>query len=134
MAVQFSVASRNARLQAHETAVGASPILRLVAGAVPASCAAADPGAVLASLTLPADWQGAPSAGASALAGTWSGTGAAAGTIGHYRIYASDGVTCHEQGTCTATGGGGDMTFDNLSIAVNQPVTITGHTLTDGNA
>jgi hypothetical protein len=34
----------------------------------------------------------------------------------------------------TATGGGGDLTLDNVSIATNQPVTITSFTLTEANA
>jgi len=48
MAVQLSVTARNARLDAIETAVGTSPILRIRTGAAPANCAAADAGTVLA--------------------------------------------------------------------------------------
>ena len=33
-----------------------------------------------------------------------------------------------------ATGGGGDMTVDNTSFASGQAFTVTGFTLTDGNA
>ncbi len=36
-----------------------------------------------------------------------------AGTVGHYEIMDSTGTVCHEQGTVTATGGGGDMTVVN---------------------
>jgi hypothetical protein len=46
----------------------------------------------------------------------------------------SGGTVCHMQGTVTATGGGGDMTIDNTSIASGQSVTVTGFTLTEGNA
>jgi hypothetical protein len=38
------------------------------------------------------------------------------------------------QGTVTATGGGGDLTVDNVSFASGQAFTVTGFTLTDGNA
>jgi hypothetical protein len=38
------------------------------------------------------------------------------------------------QGSITATGGGGDMTLDNTSIASGQTITVTGFTLTAGNA
>lgn len=118
MALQYSVAVRNAKLDAVETAIGASPILKIRTGAPPANCAAADIGTVLATLTLPADWMAAAANGTKAKAGTWEDTSAdAAGTAGHYRIYASDGITCHEQGTVTATGGGGDMTVDNVVFA-----------------
>lgn len=135
MTIQLSVAVRNARLDAIETAIGTSAIMRLRSGAPPANCAAADSGTLLATINLASDWAGAASAGTKA----WNNlpvafTGAAAGVIGHYRIYASDGTTCHEQGTVTVTGGGGDLTTDNVNIAVSQNGTITGKSLTDGNA
>ena len=38
-------------------------------------------------------------------------------------------ATAHIQGSVTATGGGGDMTLDNTSIASGQTVTITSFTL-----
>lgn len=134
MTLQYSVAVRNAKLDAVETAIGASAILKIRSGAVPATCATADAGTVLATLDLPADWMAAASAGSKAKAGTWSDASADnAGTAAHFRIYASDGTTCHAQGTVTATGGGGDLTVDNTSIAAAQAVTITGFTLTDGN-
>lgn len=135
MTVQNSVAARNARLDAFETAVGTSAILKFRTGAQPATCATADSGTVLATLNLPSDWLAAASGGSKAKSGTWEDTSAdAAGTIGHYRIYASDGTTCHEQGSVTITGGGGDMTVDNTSVAVAQLVTVSGYTKTAGNA
>jgi hypothetical protein len=135
MALQQSVAVRNAKLDAVETAIGTSPVLKIRTGAPPANCAAADSGTVLATCTLPADWMAAASSGTKAKAGTWEDTSAdAAGTAGHFRIYASDGTTCHEQGTVTATGGGGDMTVDNAVFAVGQQFTVTNFVKTAGNA
>lgn len=135
MTVQFSVAVRNARLDAVETAIGASAIMKIRTGAAPASCATADSGTVLATLALPADWMAAAAAGSKAMAGSWADASAdAAGTAAHFRIYANDGVTCHEQGTVTATGGGGDLQVDNTSFAAGQAFSVTGFTLTDGNA
>lgn len=135
MALQNSVAVRNAMLDARETAIGTSPILKMRTGAPPAACATADAGTVLATMTLPSDWMAAASGGTKAMSGTWQDLQAdAAGTCGHFRIYASDGTTCHEQGVLTATGGGGDMTIDNAVLAVNQPVSVTGYTWTSGNA
>lgn len=135
MAIQLSVNTRNARLDAIETLIGASAVLKLRTGAAPADCAAADSGTVLATLNLPADWMAAAAAGSKAKTGTWSDAAAdAAGTAGHFRLYASDGITCHMQGSVTITGGGGDLTLDNNIIAVGQVVTITGFTLTDNNA
>jgi len=135
MAIQLSVAVRNARLDVIESTIGTSAILRLRTGAPPATCATADSGTVVATMNLPADWMAAGSAGAKALAGAWQDLLAdAAGTVGHFRIYDSGGTVCGMQGTVTITGGGGDMTLDNNVLAINQPVSITTFTLTDANA
>jgi hypothetical protein len=135
MAIQFSTTVRNARLDAIETAIGVSAVLKIRTGAAPADCGTADSGTVLATITLPSDWMSAASAGAKAKLGTWQDASAdAAGTAAHWRLYASDGTTVHAQGTVTATGGGGDLTLDNTSIAAAQVVTITSWTLTDANA
>lgn len=135
MSLQYSVAVRNAKLDAVETAIGASAILKIRTGAAPANCAAADSGTVLATLNLPADYMAAAASGTKAKSGTWEDASAdAAGTAAHFRLYASDGTTCHAQGTVTATGGGGDMTVDNVVFAAGQAFTITSFTLTAGNA
>lgn len=135
MAFQFSAASRNAALDAIETATGASAVLKIRSGAAPASVATADSGTVLATLNLPADWLAASAAGSKSLSGTWQDASAdAAGTAAHFRVYATDGTTAHIQGSITATGGGGDMTLDNVSIAAGQSVSVTAFTLTAGGA
>lgn len=135
MAVQLSVAVRNARLDAIESTISTSAIMKIRTGAQPATCATADSGTVLATLNLPSDWLAAASGGSKAKSGTWEDASAdAAGTAAHFRIYASDGTTCHMQGSVTVTGGGGDLTLDNVVIAAGQQVTITGFTITDGNA
>jgi len=135
MAIQLSVAVRNARLDAIETTIGTSARLKIRTGAPPADCAAADSGTVLADITCPSDYLAAASSGSKAKAGTWEDLSAdAAGTAAHFRLYASDGTTTGAQGTVTATGGGGDLTVDNTSFAAGQKFTVTGFTLTDGNA
>lgn len=139
MAQQFSVAVRNARLDAIEAAIGASPKLRFYSGAQPASCAAARTGTLLAELTLSSDWMAQAANGSKAFAGSWSGAGAAAagaGTnIGHFAIMDSTGATCHLQGKVGATGDAtADMTVDNLNLAQGQAISVTTFTQTDGNA
>lgn len=132
MAVQLAVSTRNARLDAVETDLGADPILRIRTGAQPADCATADSGTVLAEMTLPSDWMAAASGGTKAKSGTWQDTSAnATGTAAHFRIYTSGGV-CKLQGSVGQ--GSGDLSLDNTSIVSGQTVTITGFTLTDGNA
>lgn len=135
MAIQFSTSVRNARLDAIESNIGTSAIMRIRTGAAPANCATADSGTVVATLNLPSDWMAAASGGTKSLLGTWQDASAdATGTAGHFRVYDSGGTTCHIQGTVTATGGGGDMTVDNTSFASGQQFTVTSFTLTDGNA
>lgn len=75
------------------------------------------------------------SAGAKALLGTWQDLLAnTAGTLGHWRVKNSAGTVCGMQGTITGIGGGGDMEVINTNIAVNQPVSVTSFTITEGNA
>ena len=77
------------------------------------------------------DWLTASSAGTVSKVGTWEDASAdAAGTADYYRLYASNGTTCHEQGTVTATGGGGDLTLNTITTSVGLVVTITGWTRT----
>jgi uncharacterized cupin superfamily protein len=135
MTMQYSVAVRNARLDVVESTIGTTPILRIRTGAAPATCATADSGTVLSTVTLPSDWMAAASGGTKAMAGTWEDTSAdSTGTAGHFRIYDSAGTTCHIQGTVTLTAGGGDMTVDNTSFATGQDFIVTSFTITAGNA
>jgi hypothetical protein len=135
MSLQFSTSVRNARLDVIESTIGTSPVLKIRTGTVPATCATADSGTVLATLNLPSDWMAAASSGVKAKSGTWEDLeGDASGTAAHFRIYASDGTTCHLQGTVSLTSEGGDLVLDNTAIAINQIVTILTFSLTDGNA
>ena len=129
MAFQFSVAARNAALDAIETAAGTGPTLTIRTGSVPANCAAARTGTVLATLVLPSDWLGPAAGGAKTIAGgPWQDAAAdATGTAAHFSI--DQGATCHIQGTVTATGDGGDMTLDNTSLATGQQVNVTAFTI-----
>jgi len=133
MAVQLSVAVRNARLDAIETTIGASAVLKIRTGAQPASVATADSGSVLATLTLPADWMSAAASGVKALLGSWADASAdATGTAAHFRIYASDGTTAHMQGSVGVSAS--DMIVDSVSFTAGQGFSITSFSLTDGNA
>lgn len=134
MALQLSVAARNARADTFETTVGTSAKLQLRSGAPPADCATANSGTLLVEIDLPSDWMNNASGGSKAKAGTWQNNAAAAGTVGHFRIFNSAGATCHLQGTVTATGGGGDMTMDNVVVASGQSTTVNTFTVTESNA
>ncbi len=134
MPIQLSVAVRNARANAVETTIGTAPRLQLRSGAPPANTAAADTGTLLCEITLPSDWMADAASGSKLRLGTWSGTGAAAGTAAHFRIKDTPGTTTHMQGTVSGTGGGGDLTLDNPVIASGQAVSIATFTLNEPNA
>jgi hypothetical protein len=114
-------------LDAIETAIGTTAVIKLKSGAQPANAAAADSGTVLATITLASDWMSAASSGSKAFSSTplTDSSADATGTLAHYRVYASNGTTCHMQGSITATGGGGDMTVDNTSVTSGQSISIT---------
>jgi|SRR6478609_1094408 len=132
MAIQFSTAVRNARLDGIEAAIGASAKLRLYSGGVPVNCAAAPTGVLLAEWTLASDWSAPASGGTKTITlPSQAALGLAAGTVGHYRLVNNAGSACGEQGTVTVTGGGGDATMDNLTVALNQPVNLTSWTWTE---
>lgn len=131
MAIQYSVAVNNARLDAVESTAGTTAVLKIFSGAVPANCAAADPAGTLVSITLPSDWMNAASSASKTKLGTWSGTASGTGTAASFRIYESTATTCHIQGSCGL--GTGDLQLDNTSIASGQTVTVNTFTLNAAN-
>lgn len=136
MAISYSTAVKNARLDAVETTAGTAPLLRVYNGSVPISADAALSGnTLLAQGTLPTDWLANAASGVKAKAGVWALTGqagAASGTAGtFFRIYDSAGSVCHIQGTFGATAT--DLTVDNNSIANAQTVNVNSFTITAGN-
>ena len=133
MGIQYSVLANDNQLDSKETTIGTAPVLRLYTGAKPANCAAAATGTKLTEDALPSDWMNDAASAAKTKKGTWTLTGIASGNAGYFRIYDSAMTTCHVQGSVTATGGGGDMTLDNINIAVSQTVTVGTFTLTSGN-
>lgn len=114
----------------------AGAILELRSGSAPGP-SAAPTGTLLCSLTLGASpWAAASGRGVST-ASALTGTGAAGpANAGYFRLKTSadTGAVTQTQarveGTITATGGGGDLTLDNVSISSGQSVTITSMTIT----
>jgi len=134
MAIQLSTAVRNAMLDAIETTVGTSAKIRILTGTQPANCAAAETGSLLVQFSLASDWAANAASGSKAFSAITGTAATGTGTAGYYRLVDSAGTSCHEQGTITATGGGGDMTIDNTSIASGQTVNVTGWTWTEPGA
>lgn len=131
MATSYGVAVRNARLQSDETVIGVSPKLRFYSGSVPANAGASIAAAVLlVEMNLPSDWLTAPSAGSSALVGSWTGTAVATGSPTFYRVWDTAGTTCGIQGSSGV--GTGDFPV-NGTITTGQAVSVSSFTRTEGN-
>lgn len=131
MAVQYSTALRNLWLDDWETTVGTSAKIYIRTGSKPANCAASDTGTLLVEFDLGSDWASDASSGLKSLSSLPAlATAVATGIAAHYRIKDSSGTTCHEQGTVTATGDGGDVTIDSTSISSGQSVQIVTWTKT----
>ncbi|MEV4053050.1 hypothetical protein AB0J55_17845 [Amycolatopsis sp. NPDC049688] len=113
------------------TDVGGAGSLKFYTGSQPADADSTPAGTLLVTIALAATAFGsANTSGQAALASTpRTGTAAAAGTAGCWEIVSGGGSKVM-QGSVTATGGGGDITLDNTSIAVGQTVQISGFTYT----
>jgi hypothetical protein len=136
-AIKLSSRVKQAMLDAIETTIGTSAHIQIWAGTIPTDCATTAVGQTkLADFALASDWAASASTTAGVTTKVFnaisSTTGLATGTAAFYRLTDSTNpsTTCDEQGTVTATGGGGDMTIDNTSIATGQTVNITGWTWT----
>lgn len=103
MAMQYGQAAIHARLDAIETTIGVSAKLQIRSGAAPATPATADSGTLLCEMTLPVDYLNAASAGTKTKLGTWSGTGAAAGSAGHFRLKDNAATVTGIQGSVGVT-------------------------------
>lgn len=133
MAIQYGLALNQARLNLIESTAGTAPLLRIFSGSLPANCAAADGGTLLATITLPTDWlTAADSTPKVTLNGTWTGTASAgsAATPTHFRLWNSGGTVCHMQGTCGI--GSGDLSV-NGTITSGQTVTASAFQITAAN-
>lgn len=124
MAITTNTTFKNTVLDGFDTAFN-SGTLEIRTGSAPGAGNTAT-GTVLATITLPADAFAAASGGTKAKAGTWQDASAdATGTAAHFRMTGGSNIV---EGTVTATGGGGDMELDSVSITAGQVVTITGFT------
>lgn len=106
MTIQNSVAVRNASLDSLETTIGTAAKIRILSGSLPANCAAAQTGTLLAEYALASDWMAAASGGSKAFANlplTSTAVGGAPTDATYYRIVDTAGTTCGEQGTIFPT-------------------------------
>lgn len=133
MALGFPTAVRNTVLDAITTYAGGSCLLKIFSGTRPATGGTET--TKLAQLTCNATFAPAASSGVLTLNSISSDTSAdATGTASWFRINRSDGTTVVMDGAVTATGGGGDMTLDDVNIVLGGTVAVTSATITAPNA
>jgi hypothetical protein len=130
MALAYSTAIRNARLDAVATAVGASGLLRFYDGSRPATGGTAT--TLLAELTLNATFAAAASSGVLTLNAITSDSSAnATGTATWFRIVTSGGTHVIDGNVGTS---GSDLNLNTTSIVSGAAVAVTSFTITGGNA
>lgn len=129
MTTRISTAARNAAVSGITTLLNSGTV-EVRTGSQPATPGTAATGTVLATLDLSATAFGAPATGtATANAITGDSSADASGTAGWFRAYDSS-TNAVIDGSITATGGGGDMTLDNVAIVQGGTVNMTSWTIT----
>lgn len=136
MALKYATGMRNAQQDAVTAFAGNSGKLRVYSGAQPTDPQTAISGQVLlGELTMNATSFPAAASGVLTANSITSDSAAdATGTASFFRLFKSDGTTVVMDGTITATGGGGDMTLNTISIVIGGPINCTSFVITRGNA
>ena len=135
MALNHSSALKNFILATgFKTAFDTTGRLLIYSGAAPASADTLPSGTLLATEVVPATsfgTAGTPSGGINMAGVPITINAAATGTAGYFRLQLSadsgtTGISDRRlQGTCTVTGSGGDMTFDNVNLTSGSAVNVT---------
>lgn len=128
MAEKINAAARNRQADSVGDDLN-SGTLKLYTGAQPASADDAASGTLLVTINLPADAMAAAASGVAAKSGTWSGVAVASGDAEWFRT-ANSAASRNYDGSVTATGGGGEIELDDISIVSGQTVLINTFTIT----
>lgn len=133
MTVSVSTAARNAKLDALVAFMGASPLLRVYNGTLPAGVnSAIGVNTKLAELVMAATpFPAAVSGSITANAITGDASADATGTATFYRIYKADGITAVVQGAVGLTST--DLVLNTTSIITASPVSVISLVYTEGN-
>lgn len=129
MTIRISTGLRNHVATSIGTAFD-SDTLEIYASTQPASADLSTTGTLLVQITLPADAFSDPSSGVLTKNGTWQDTSAnATGVAGWFRLRNGDD-TLRLDGDVTVTGGGGNLTLNQLTTSAGGTVTITSFSIT----
>jgi hypothetical protein len=130
MALAYSVAARNAQLDAITTAVGNAGLLRIYDGSRPATGGTAT--TLLAELTCGTPFAASAASGVLTLGAiTQDASANATGTATWFRIVTSGGTHVIDGNVGTS---GSDLNLNTTSIVSGATVSVTSFTITGGNA
>lgn len=134
MTIRLPIASRNAAASAVANLVDAGPgagLIRIYSGSQPASADLAATGTLLAAFTCNDPAFGAAGTGTANLivVPAISTTGVADGDAGWFRVLDSTGATVFD-GSVTATGGGGNMIMNTVTVSVGLALQLTAAIIT----
>ena len=127
MSLQFDATTRGSWCTTLNTNVGASAVLDIFSGSPPATCATADSGTLLASLTCNSGGFGTVASAVLTASAITPATAGATGTAGYFRLKDSGSVV-HLQGTVAVSGA--DLNITNTSINSGDTVSVTSWTIT----
>lgn len=134
MAIRVSTATQNAMAAGFAALAdaGAGPgTIKLYTGTQPTTANDTATGTLLATFTLNDPAFGSPSSGTVTLSisPVVTATGVAAGDAGYFRLLDSTGGKVLD-GNVTATGGGGNLTINTVTVSVGVDLSITSLTFT----
>lgn len=132
MATRIATSARNAAADAVvdllDAGAGAATV-KIYTGSQPATPNTAVSGTLLATFTTADPAFGNAATGVATASAIASTTGVAAGDAGWFRAADSTGAAVLD-GSVTATGGGGDMTMNTITVSVGLTMNITAWTFT----
>jgi hypothetical protein len=125
MTLRLNDSYRNRILNSGYKAIEGNSKLRIYSGSQPASANNAATGTLLVEISLPATAFSAATPGNKklVLSGTWQATAGTGGTAGWFRLLHT-GNDDRMDGSVTASGGGGDLQLDTVTITAGGTVTI----------
>ena len=126
MAITLNTTLRNNRADQISTFAGTSAKLRIYTAAYAAP--------LCDCICSASAFAAAAAGGVLTLNAVSTGTATGAGTAAIARIYKSDGTTMVIEGLTVGVGGGFNVNITNTTIAINDTVSVTAASFTEGNA
>ena len=130
MAIQYSVTHRTNAMTQLITDIGASCVIKIFTGSIPATCATADTGTALVTFAGNAAAFGTAATGVLTVSTVANATASASGTAGYFRIYHTSATSTNAvmQGTCGTSST--DMILTTASITSGDTIQFTSMSIT----